>query len=108
MKLQMVTAIIRRDALEKVELRLQAMHVKGVTVTRVKGYGEQKDFFSSDWMVSHVRLEVFAERARADEIAKAILREACSGLAGDGLVVLLPVERVYRIRNQHECQGDEL
>ncbi|VAW89510.1 hypothetical protein MNBD_GAMMA17-635, partial [hydrothermal vent metagenome] len=54
-----ITAIIRRDVLEKVEQKLQAMGVQGISVTRVKGYGEYADFYSRDWMVSHARIEIF-------------------------------------------------
>lgn len=49
--------------LEAVEQRLPRAGVKGVTVTHVKGYGEYADFFSHDWHVRHVRLEMFTEGA---------------------------------------------
>ena len=108
MELQNVTAIIRSNVLERVEHRLQLMHVKGITVTRVKGYGEDKNFFSRDWMVSHVRLEIFTDHTRAEAIARAIMEEANSGFAGDGLVVLIPVEKMYRIRAKREFREVEL
>ena len=54
-----VTAIIRRDVLEKVELKLQEMGVRGISVTRVKGYGEYLDFYFRDWLVSLARIEIF-------------------------------------------------
>lgn len=108
MELRNVTAIIRRSVLDKVEHRLQAMDVKGISVTWVKGYGEHKDFFRRDWMVEHVRLEIFAQRARAAEIASAIMEEAYAGFAGDGLIAILPVERMYRIRAKREFLEDEL
>lgn len=108
MELRNITAIIRRSVLEKVEHRLQAMNVKGISVTWVKGYGEQRNLFRSDWMVEHVRLEIFAERARAEEIARAIMEEAYAGFAGDGLIAVLPVERMYRTRAQREFLEEEL
>ena len=58
-----VTASVRTEVLEAVEQRLPRAGVKGATVTHVKGYGEYADFFSHDWQVRHVRLEIFTEGA---------------------------------------------
>ncbi len=67
-----ITAIIRALTLEAVEKNLIATGVRGVTITRVKGYGEYADFFSRDWMTEHVRIEIFTHRDRVAEIRDAI------------------------------------
>ena len=103
-----VTAIIRSSVLERVEQRLQGLCVPGISVRKVKGYGEYANLFSRDWMVEHARLEIFVRRERADEIARAILDAAQTGLAGDGIVVVLPVEAVYRVRTGELATSDEL
>ncbi|MCF6355574.1 MAG: P-II family nitrogen regulator [Candidatus Polarisedimenticolaceae bacterium] len=105
---QKVTAIIRCDALEKVESVLQSMGVHGISVTKVKGYGEYADFYSSDWMVSHSRIEIFTDEAQADLIAQAIMNSAHTGAEGDGIVAILPVERLYRIRTRSEATASEI
>lgn len=94
-----VTAIVRASMLEKVEQRLHLLQVPGLSVTRVKGYGEYANFFARDWLVEHVRLEVFLTRERADEVARAIMEAGRTGGPGDGIVVVLPVEAVYRVRS---------
>jgi len=99
MKFSKVTAIVRTDTLEAVENALKALEVPGITVTRVKGFGEYANFFTPDWMCSHARLEVFVRRDRAGGIADAIRHSACTECAGDGIVAVLPVEHVYRIRD---------
>lgn len=91
--------IVRTSALEAVEQALRDAGVKGVTVTRVKGYGEYKDFFSRDAMTEHARLEIFTHRLRVDQIVDAVCRAASTGAKGDGLIAVLPVESVYRIRD---------
>ncbi len=108
MNYQKVTAIIRCDVLEKVESVLQAMGVHGISVTRVKGYGEYADFYSSDWMVSHSRIEIFTNEAQADPIAQAIMNSAHVGTEGDGIVAILPVEKLYRIRTRSEATASEI
>jgi nitrogen regulatory protein P-II 1 len=103
-----VTAIVRVEVLERVERRLQDLRVPGISVTKVKGYGEYSDFFAHDWMAEHARVEIFLGRERADEVARAIVGAAHTGLAGDGIVVVLPVESMYRIRSQDVVTSEEL
>jgi nitrogen regulatory protein P-II 1 len=101
-----VTAIIRPDSLEDVEKALQRLAVPGVSVTKVKGYGEYANFYTPDWMCTHVRVEVFIGRHRADDVAEAIMDAAHSGMVGDGIVAVVPVESVYHIRTREKCQYD--
>lgn len=103
-----VTAIVRVNVLEKVERRLQDLRVPGISVTKVKGYGEYVDFFAHDWAVEHARIEIFLQRDRADEVARAIMEAAHTGVTGDGIVVVLPVECIYRIRSKDVAGCDEL
>ena len=107
-RLRNVTAIVRSDLLEKIERRLQELRIPGVSVTRVKGYGEYENFFARDWMTEHARIEIFLRRERADEVARAIMDAAHTGIAGDGIVVVLPVESIYRIRTREVATSDEL
>jgi len=103
-----VTAIVRRTLLEKVEERLQAIRVPGISVTTVKGYGEYADFHRHNWQVTHARIEIFTVRRRAAEIAAAIVDAAHTRAPGDGIVVVLPVETVYRIRTRAEATEPDL
>ena len=93
-----VTGIVRADVLERVERPLQELQVPGLSVTKVKGYGEYANFFGRDWLVEHVRIEIFVVREQADEIAGAIVTTARTGGPGDGIVAVLPVEAVYHVR----------
>ena len=77
-----VTAIIRSDALEKVESRLQEFGVRGISVSRVKGYGEYANFYARDWLTSHARIEIFTAAEHAEQIVAAIIDAAHVGQAG--------------------------
>jgi nitrogen regulatory protein P-II 1 len=80
--------------------------VPGISVTKVKGFGEYVNFYQPDWLCTHVRIEVFTSTLKADEIAEAIIDAAHTGLDGDGIVAILPVESVYHIRTKEKCQYD--
>ena len=107
MELKKVSAIIRSRLLAEVEERLRKIGVKGLTVTRVKGYGEDKSIWAQDWLGTHARIEIFAEKAKADEIASAIMEAAHTGGPGDGIISILPVDKVLRIRTKSEIEPHE-
>jgi len=108
MELRKVTAVIRSRMLKQVEERLQEMNVKGLSVSNVKGFGEYENFFTHDWRITHSRIEIFTEKSRAEEIARAILETAHTGKAGDGFIAVLPVEKLFRIRSRAEARVDEI
>ena len=102
MELRKVVAIIRESALEKVEEALRDLGVPGISVSRVKGYGEYANFSKADWLVTNARVEVFAAASKAERIATAIMDAAHAGVSGDGIVAILPVEKLFSIRTKSE------
>ncbi len=108
MDLRAVIAIIRRDRLERVEQGLREIGVHGINVSKVKGYGEYQNFFTADWMVDSVRLEVFTRQDRVDAILAAILDAGHSGSPGDGIVVVYPIDRFVNIRLRSDAIPDNI
>lgn len=105
MELKTITAIIRSDRLEAVENRLKGPDTPGITVDHVKGYGEYANFFTRDWMSRYARIEIIAEARRARSIVKAIVEVVHTGTPGDGIVYVVPVEQLERIRDQHTVRS---
>ena len=108
MEFSKVTAIFRNDALKEVEDKLKGINISGITVTRVKGFGEYANFFSRDWLSTHTRIEIFTSSVKAEKIARTIMEAANYGAKGDGIVAILPVEKVFRIRSMCECKPEKL
>jgi len=108
MELRRIVAIIRGSALEKVEEQLRQLGVRGVTVFPVKGYGEYANLYRADWMVNNARIEIFSVAERVDAIVTTILDAAHSGTSGDGLVAVMPVEKLYRVRTKSEFGPQEI
>lgn len=101
-----VTAIFRLELLDKVEHKLQELGVKGLSASKVKGYGEYADFYAKDWMSNHARVELFTDANEAESIAQAIMDAASLDMEGDGIVAILPVEKLYRIRTKTEINNE--
>jgi nitrogen regulatory protein P-II 1 len=108
MELKKIIAIIRSGLLKDVEARLKKVGVRGLTVTRVKGYGEEKAIWAQDWLGEHARIEIFADKTKADAIAAAIMEVGHTGAHGDGIICILAVEKIFRIRTKSEVKPDEI
>ena len=107
MDINLIVAIIRRDKLEEVEKKLQDIGVERITVSKVKGYGEYHDFFARNWMVEEVRVEIFTRKDEVETITAAIMDAAHTGIPGDGVVAVVPVEKFFLIRTRSEATPQE-
>jgi nitrogen regulatory protein P-II 1 len=94
-----ISAIIRTDVLDEVETRLHRLGVRGITVTRVEGYGEYTKFWTPHSIASHMQIDIFSADDEVQPIVNTILETARTGAAGDGIVSVLPVEKFYRVRD---------
>jgi len=102
MQYKKVTAIVICEKLEAVELALIEIGISGVSVTKVSGYGEYHNFYQPDMMSCHARIEIFCRASEADAIVHTIMDTAHSGQPEDGIIAVLPVEELYRIRTKSE------
>ena len=105
MEQKMIVAIVRTQAVEKLEGRLIDMGSPGFSISEVKGCGEYANFFNPDWKVTHARIEIVAQQSKVDDIVAAILDSAHTSMTGDGIVAVLPVEKLYRIRTKTEVSA---
>lgn len=107
MDIKLIIAIIRRDKLEPVEQKLKDTGVERVNISKIKGYGEYHDFFSRDWMVEEVKLEIFTRKDKVEAVTEAIMDAAHTGLPGDGIIAVVPIEKFLLIRTQSEATPEE-
>ncbi|MFL9858845.1 P-II family nitrogen regulator [Paraburkholderia madseniana] len=103
MELKCVVAIVRLDVVEALERKLGAIHIHGVTVTKVRGFGVHPNYFADDWTTEHVKIEIFAQAENVDALVKTIMDIAHVGAGGDGVVAVIPVEKFFRVRSHEEA-----
>ncbi len=100
-----IEAIVRHFKLEEVKDALNAMGVKGMTVTEVRGFGRQKGHtetyrgaeYSVDFLPK-VKIEVVVDEAEAQGVINHIMTPARTGLVGDGKIFVTQLAAVVRIR----------
>jgi nitrogen regulatory protein P-II 1 len=100
-----IEAIIRPTKLEPLKDALTAVDVKGMTISQVKGFGNQygwKEYFrGSEILVNllpKVKFEIVTTDDRVQEIVDIIIATARTGEVGDGKIFIYPLEEVIRIR----------
>ncbi len=103
------TAIIRNEVVKSVELALEKAGVSGFTAAKVQGVGEwERKFSLFTGPSTHFKIEIFTEGNRAEQIAGVIMDAAHTGSVGDGLVAILPVHKVFRIRKKALAESGEV
>ncbi len=107
MELKKITAIINISALGEVEQKLAELGIKGFSESEVTGRGEYSNFFRGEIKAPHIKIELFTVQSKVDEIVTAIMETAHSGSQEDGIIAVLPVEKLYRIRTQSEISIDD-
>ena len=112
--MKLVTAIIKPFKLDDVRENLQQLHIDGMTVSEVKGYGRQKGhteiYRGAEYVVSFLpklRIEIAVRDEQVEAAIEAIRAATNTGQIGDGKIFVSPIERAWRIRTG-ETDNDAL
>ena len=100
-----IEAIIKPFKLDDVKEALNAIGIKGMTISEVKGYGRQKGhkeiYRGAEYIVDFipkVKMEIIVDATQVDEVIETIIQAAKTGKIGDGKIFILPVDEVIRVR----------
>jgi nitrogen regulatory protein P-II 1 len=100
-----VEAIIKPFKLDEVKENLNAIGVRGLTVSEVKGFGRQKGhtelYRGAEYVVDFlpkVKLEIIVNEDLVAKVVETIEKAARTGRIGDGKIFVTAVEEVVRIR----------
>jgi nitrogen regulatory protein P-II 1 len=103
--LKKIEAIIRSEKFEDVKKALESKGIIAMTVTEVRGRGEQKGItlqFRGRTMevdlLSKIKIEIVVDDSKVDTVVKTIVDSARTGKFGDGKIFIIPVEKSIRVR----------
>lgn len=101
-----IQAYIQPFMLQKVTDALHEIHVRGMSVSEIKGFGKEKDegypHHSRDYVVEFtpkMKIEIICLDDEADQIVETIRKSGHTGRKGDGKIIVTNVEKVFSIRN---------
>ena len=110
--MKMVVAVIRPEKVDDVVDALEAVNVPGVTITDVRGRGEQGGIglqYRAGKMQIHTlpktKLEIVVPDKDVETIIKTIREHARTGKKGDGRIFVLPVEAAAWVRTDDFITG---
>jgi nitrogen regulatory protein P-II 1 len=102
-----IEAIIRYERLQEVQDALDKVGVSGLNVTEVKGCGRQKGYTehyrgsqANISLLPKLKIESVVSGDLTERAVEAIAAAAYTGETGDGLLFVLPVSDVVRIRTR--------
>lgn len=100
-----IKAYIQPFMLQKVTDALHKIHVHGMSVSEIKGFGKEKDeaypHHSSDYIAEFTpknRIEIICCDEDADQIIECIKKHAHTGRKGDGKIFVKNIEKAVSIR----------
>ncbi|MDO8872909.1 MAG: P-II family nitrogen regulator [Methanoregula sp.] len=103
--MKMIKAIIKPERFEFVKKALEDKGFNGMTITEVKGRGEQKgitlEYRGGQYIVDllpKIQLEIVVRDTDVDMLITIITDSARTGKIGDGKIFILPVGKSIRIR----------
>ncbi len=103
--MKMVKAIIKPERFEFVKKALEDKGFIGMTISEVKGRGEQKGItlqyrggLMTVDLLPKIQLEIVVKDKDLDSLLALIMESARTGKIGDGKIFVIPIERSIRIR----------
>jgi nitrogen regulatory protein P-II 1 len=103
--MKLIKAIIKPERFEFVKKALEENGFVGMTISEVRGRGEQKGIvleyrggLMTVDLLPKIQLEIVVRDTEADKLLSIISEYARTGKIGDGKIFVLPVERSVRIR----------
>jgi len=100
-----IKAYIQPFMLQKVTDALHQIHIHGMSVSEIKGFGKEKDeaypHHSRDYVVEFtpkVKVEIICPDKDAEGIVEVIKKNAHIGRKGDGKIFVASIEKAVSIR----------
>ena len=104
-QMKMITCFVRPEKLEPITAVLDKLHIVGMTVTDVRGFGRQKGqvehYRGGEYtirFIAKVRVDLVVQDEDVKKVMDAVSRAARTENVGDGKIFITPVENALRIR----------
>jgi len=100
-----IEAIIREEALDAVKDALREVGIVGMNVFEVRGHGRQGGTklawrgtsYTLD-MIPKIQINIILSERNVEKTIEVITKTARTGVEGDGIIFVYPVEDIIRVR----------
>ncbi|MGP8153399.1 MAG: P-II family nitrogen regulator [Smithella sp.] len=109
--LKKIEAIIREDKVNDVREALKRIGIVGMNMIEIRGHGRQGGIrlegragsYQVD-MLTKIQINIILSENNLEDTIEAILSSASTGVPGDGIIFIYPVDEVVRIRTRERGQ----
>jgi nitrogen regulatory protein P-II 1 len=91
-----IECVIRPDKFEEVYAALRKSGIGGMSVTQIKGFGNQRA--GGRDLIDKLRIDIYVDEFQVDRIIDLIIKTARTGDTGDGKIAVINLKKLYRIR----------
>ncbi len=100
--MKMVLGIVRPVSLDRVINDLKKIEIVNLTVAEVKGIGEETTLYTT--YAIHKAVLLIVPDDKVDQVTNVIAKSAGLGSAGDGIITVLPVDYMLKIRTMERFE----
>ena len=97
MDIKRITAVFPESLEDSFERCLRKCGVPGMTIDKVRGFGEHANYFSDDLLKSNIRAVIYVGEQRAGALVEALQEFALEEHTTSGIVVVETVERLIKL-----------
>lgn len=108
MGIKRLTAIVPEELIENFERRLRKCGIPGMTIDKVRGFGEHANYFSTDLLKSNIRVVVFVSDERAVAVVEALKSFALEEHTPSGILAVESIERLIDLNSGQDVPAARL
>jgi nitrogen regulatory protein P-II 1 len=99
---KLIAATVRTTSIERVVQSLEQIGIKSLSILEIKGLGEEVRL-NNPYSI-HDRIELIVSDDQVDAVVRAILENVRTGLAGDEIISVAPVDFAIKIRTKERLE----
>jgi len=96
--MKLIVATVRTTSLERVVQSLEHIGIKSISILEIKGLGEEVRL-NNPYSI-HDKIELIVSDEQEDAVVRAVLENGRTGLAGDGIISVTPLDYAVKIRTK--------
>ena len=93
-----VVAIINITDYGLISEQLKSLHVPGVTVSKVHGYGDYVNEFAEFGFSENMKIEIYTSEEHAESIAQVLSELAIELTEGGGVIAIEPLSKLLNVK----------
>lgn len=100
-----IVAVVQPAVVATLEAKPSSLGVDGITLTKVRGFGEFKCFRALDWLSEHLKAGVYVEASMRNALLDTLREIADADGPGARVLAAMPVDRFLQLRTDADARS---